>query len=92
MEWRNTRGHGLAGDEYHSAMTVAAVVAADAVRVPAAAIVAVAAAVAETVAPAAAAVAGSVGGTAVAEIAAERIVGKSTEALLGTWCERSERP
>jgi hypothetical protein len=84
MEWRNKRGHGLAGDECHSAMKVAAVVAADVVRVPAAAIVAVAAAVAGSVGPAAAA-AGSVAGT-------ERIVGKSTKALLGTWYEGSERP
>lgn len=72
-------------------MKVAAVVAADAVPVPVAGTVAVAAAAAGTVALAAAA-AGRVAGTAVAEIAAERIVGKSTEARLGTWYEDSERP
>jgi hypothetical protein len=72
-------------------MKVAAVVAADAVPVPVVATVAVAAATAATVGPAAAAV-GSVAGTAVAEIAAERIVGKSTEARSGTWYEGSERP
>lgn len=91
MEWRNKRGHGLVGGEYRSAMKVAAVAAADVVRVPAAAIVVVVAAIVGTVAPAAAA-AGSVVGTAVTEIVAERIVGKSTEALLGTLCEDSERP
>lgn len=91
MEWRSKRGHGLGGDEYHSARKVAAGVAADGVRVPAAAIVAVAAAVAGTVGCAAAA-AGSVAGTAVTEIAAEKIVGKSREALSGTWYEGSERP
>ena len=91
MEWRNKTGHGLAGDEYRSAMKVAAVVVADAVPVPVAATVAVAAATAATVVPAAAA-AGSVAGTAVAGIAAERIVGKSTEARLGTWYVDSERP
>jgi hypothetical protein len=69
------------------AMKVAAVVAADGVPVPVAATVAAAAAAATaaTVAPAAAAVVGS-------EIAAERIVGKSTEARLGTSYEDSERP
>jgi hypothetical protein len=91
MEWRNKMGHGLAVDEYRSAMKVAAVVAADAVPVPVAATVVVAAATAATVVPAAAA-AGSVAGTAVTEIAAERIVGMSTEARLGTWYEDSERP
>ena len=71
-------------------MKVAVVVAADAVRVPAAATVA--AVIAGTAAPAAAA-AGSVAGTAVTEIAAEGIAGKSTEALFGrTWYEDSERP
>jgi hypothetical protein len=84
-------GHGLAGDEYRSAMKVAAVVAVDVVPEAVAAIVAVAAATAATVVPAAAA-AGSVAGTAGTEIAAERIVGMSTEARLGTWYEDSERP
>ena len=84
-------GHGLAGDEYRSAMKVSAVVAADAVPVPVAATVAVAAAAAGSVGLVAAA-AGSVAGTAVVEIAAERIVGKSTEARSGTWYGDSERP
>jgi hypothetical protein len=90
MEWRNKRGHGLAGDEYRSAMKVAAVVAADGELVPAAGIVAVAAAAAGTVGPAAAAAAAA--GSVATEIAAERIVGKSTEARLRTWYEDSERP
>ena len=84
-------GHGLAGDEYRSAMKVAAVVAADVVQEPVAAIVAVAAATAATVVVAAA-VAGSVAGTAETGTAVERIVGKSTEARSGTWYEGSERP
>lgn len=87
MESRNRTGHGLAGDEYRSAMKVAAVVASDVVRVPVAGTVAVAAATAATVGPAAAA-AGSVAGTA----GTERIVGMSTEARSGTWYEGSERP
>ena len=73
-------------------MKVGAVVAVDAVQEPAAATVAVAAAVVGTVVAAAAAAAGSVVGTAVTEIAAGRIAGKSTEGLLGTWYEDSERP
>jgi hypothetical protein len=53
--------------------------------------VAVVAAVAVIVGTAATA-AGSVVGTAVAEIAAERIAGKNREARLETWYGDSERP
>jgi hypothetical protein len=73
---------------------VAAVVGTGAVVVGAAATAATVAVIAETVVvlAAAAAAAGSVAGTAVVEIAVERIVGKSTEARLRTWYGDSERP
>ena len=80
MEWRNRTGHGLAGGEYRLAMKVAVAVAVDVVAVAAAA---------ETVETAAA---GSVAGTEFAEMTAEWIVGKSTEARFETWYEDSERP
>ena len=62
-----------------------------AVVVGAVAVVAAAAAVAVIVGTAATA-AGSVVGTAVAEIAAERIAGKNREGRLETWYGDSERP
>jgi len=81
----------LVRDEYRSAKMVAAVVATGAVVAAAAATAATVAVIAETVVIAAAA-AGSVAGTAVIEIAVERIVGKSTEARWRTWYEDSEHP